>query len=80
MMDIANRERQYFIGNRAFASQADLGYSLPAEVSDHYTYAIALDAGPPPAFTITFTATGSQAGDGNLGLTSVGDKTPPEKW
>ena len=80
MMDIANRERQYFIGNRAFASQADLGYSLPTEVSNNYTYTVTPGAGPPPEFTITFTAIGSQAGDGNLGLTSAGDKTPPEKW
>jgi type IV pilus assembly protein PilE len=80
MMDIANRERQYFIGSRAFASQADLGYSLPVEVSDDYTYAIALDAGPPPAFTITFTAIGAQTSDGDLTLTSAGDKTPADKW
>ena len=32
--------------------------------------------GPPPNFTITFTATGGQAGDGNLTLTSEGVKGP----
>jgi len=80
MMDIANRERQYFIGNREFASQADLGYSLPPEVSNNYTYTVTPVAGTPPTFTITFTAIGSQVSDGNLSLTSEGDKTPPEKW
>ena len=80
MMDIANRERQYFIGNREFASKADLAYSLSTEVSDNYTYDIALDAGPPPAFTITFTAVGAQVSDGNLTLTSEGDKGPAGKW
>jgi type IV pilus assembly protein PilE len=80
MVDIANREQQYFAANRAYASDADLGYVLPTEVSDNYTYAIALDAGPPPNFTITFTATGGQAVDGDLGLTSEGVKTPADKW
>jgi len=80
MMDIANRERQYFIGNREFASQADLAYSLPTEVSDNYTYTVTPDAGPPPTFSITFTAIGGQTGDGDLTLTSDGEKTPPDKW
>ena len=38
MMDIANRERQYFVGNRAFATNAELGYALPPEVSEKYTF------------------------------------------
>ena len=80
MMDIANRERQYFIGSREFASKADLAYSLPTDVSDNYTYDIALVAGPPPTFTITFTAIGGQVSDGNLTLTSEGDKGPAGKW
>ena len=33
-----------------------------------------------PAFTITFTATGSQLSDGNLTLTSDGVKSPSGKW
>ncbi|NJD32776.1 MAG: prepilin-type N-terminal cleavage/methylation domain-containing protein [Gammaproteobacteria bacterium] len=80
MMDIANRERQYFIANRAFADQSELGYTLPAEVSGKYTYTITLDAGPPPGFTINFTAAGAQAADGNLSLSSAGVKTPANKW
>src|SRR5262245_53457598 len=80
MMDIANRERQYFIGNREFASKADLAYALPAEVSNNYTYDITPVAGTPPTFTITFTAIGGQVSDGNLTLTSEGDKGPAGKW
>jgi type IV pilus assembly protein PilE len=83
MVDIANREQQYFVANRAYASKADLGYVEPTEVSDNYTWDVALDviAGPPPDFTITFTATGGQAVDGNLTLTSEGVKgVDPAKW
>jgi type IV pilus assembly protein PilE len=80
MMDIANREQQYFVANRSFADATALAYALPPEVADNYTYAIALDAGPPPTFTITFTATGAQAVDGALTLTSAGVKGPAAKW
>lgn len=85
MMDIANREQQYMLANRAYtATGADLGYSLPSDVSAHYGYAITVDnVGPPPSFTITFTPTGTQASDGLLVLTSAGVKTragDPAKW
>jgi type IV pilus assembly protein PilE len=80
MMDIANREQQYFVANREFASKADLGYALPPEVSDHYDYDIDVDAGPPPGFTVAFTAKGFQADDGDLSLTSQGVKAPAAKW
>jgi type IV pilus assembly protein PilE len=80
MMEIVNREHQYFIANRAYADTATLNYTLPQEVSLHYTHAITLDAGPPPGFTVTFTATGPQASDGDLSVNSLGVKTPEEKW
>jgi type IV pilus assembly protein PilE len=80
MMDMANREQQYFVANRAYADTTALGYTLPTEVSGKYTAAITVDAGPPPGFTITFTATGPQAADGNLILTSAGVKSPAAKW
>lgn len=83
MMDIANRQQQFLLANRSYASKATLeasGYALPTEVSAHYTYDIAVGAGAVPSFTITFTATGSQASDGPLGLTSAGVKTPAAKW
>ena len=80
MMEIATRERQWFVANRAFADKTQLAYSLPPEVNGKYTYTITLDAGPPPGFTINFTAVGVQAGDGNLSLTSAGVKGPAGKW
>ena len=80
MMEIVNREQQYFVANRAYASKATLAYTLPPEVTANYTYDIALDAGPPPGFTVTFTATGGQTSDGDLSVDGLGTKTPASKW
>lgn len=82
MMDIANRQQQFFLANRSYAgSLAAMNYSLPAEVSARYTAAIAADnAATPPNYTITFTAKDAQVSDGNLTLNSEGVKTPAGKW
>ncbi|MFZ3185867.1 MAG: type IV pilin protein [Pseudomonas sp.] len=83
MMDIANREQQFLLANRAYASKNTLitsGYGLPSEVSDRYGYDIAVGTGTVPFYTITFTPTGSQASDGPLTLDSAGNKTPLDKW
>jgi type IV pilus assembly protein PilE len=81
MMEIATRQMQHFAANREFATEADLGYVLPDDVADHYTYEIELDAGPPPGFTIEFTPySGRQAEDVVLTLNSAGVKTPEENW
>ena len=83
MMDIANREKQFLLANRAYADKTALeasGYRLPSEVSRNYEYAISVGTGTVPSFTITFTAIGSQASDGNLTLNSEGVKTPADKW
>lgn len=83
MMDIANREEQYLLANRAYASKDVLtasGYSLPDEVSKNYSYDITLGTSAAPSFTITFTAIGPQASDGPLSLTNAGVKSPTDKW
>lgn len=83
MMDIANRQQQFFLANRAYADKATLeasGYALPADVSADYAWDVQPVAGPPPSFLITFTAVGGQASDGALSLDGEGDKTPAEKW
>jgi type IV pilus assembly protein PilE len=85
MLDIANREHQFFIANRTYANKVQLeatGFVLTQEVSPHYTYDVVPNPGPPPTFTITFTPVSgtAQASDGALGLTSEGVKTPAEKW
>ncbi|MDH4873345.1 type IV pilin protein [Pseudomonas sp. BN515] len=80
MMDIANRQQQYLLANRTYATKAQLGYSLESDLVGRYTDSITLGTGTVPSFTITFTATGAQASDGNLTLDSAGAKTPPGKW
>ena len=81
MMDMANRQQQYFVANRAFGTAAQIGCStLPPEVTGKSTCGITTTAGPPPGFTITFTAVGTQASDGNLTLNNQGVKTPAAKW
>ncbi|MNZ23681.1 Fimbrial protein precursor [compost metagenome] len=83
MMDIANRQQQYLLANRTYASKSELesgGYALSSEVSGNYGYDISLGSGSVPTFTITFTPTGSQASDGALTLDSQGVKAPAGKW
>jgi type IV pilus assembly protein PilE len=80
MMEMINRQHQYFLANRTFATKAELNYTLPPDIEGNYEYDIALDAGPPPSFSITFTPEGSQISDGDLTVDSLGAKTPPDKW
>lgn len=87
MMDIANRQQQFLLANRAYADKAALegsGYALPTEVGKKYGYDIAVNnAATPPTFTITFTPSGSQSSDGALVLNSAGSKTragEASKW
>jgi type IV pilus assembly protein PilE len=85
MMDIANRQQQFFLANRGYASSvSDLSYTLPADVGLRYTLNPANmgvdNTATPPKFTITFVAKGAQLTDGNLALTSEGVKSPAAKW
>lgn len=83
MLDIANRQQQFMLANRAYATTAILttsGYALPTEVSSKYSYDITVGTDTVPSYLITFTAIGSQASDGNLTLNSEGVKTPSGKW
>jgi type IV pilus assembly protein PilE len=77
MMDIAGRQGQFLIDNRAYAeTAATLGVTTPATVSAKYTIAIAA-GDTPPTFTVTATPTGDQANDkcGTLTLNNTGAKT-----
>ncbi len=83
MLDIANRQQQYLLANRVFATKTQLeasGYALPSEVSSKYDYTIIVGSGNVPSYSIDFQAKGAQTADGNLGLTSAGVKTPSDKW
>lgn len=90
MMDIANREKQYFLDARAYlAVDADsdfatLNMSIPPEVSGFYD--VRVPSGTvttsPPAFSVTATpkAGTRQEPDGALTLTHDGQKSPSDKW
>lgn len=83
MMEIANRQKQFLIANRSYATKAQLeasGFGLSSDVSPNYDWGITLGTGAAPTFTVTFTAKGNQLEDGNLTLNSIGVKTPAEHW
>jgi type IV pilus assembly protein PilE len=92
MMDIANRQQQFFMANRSYAGTlAAMSYTLPAEVAAKYGAAVSVgnilnascavvSSGTVPSFTITFTPSGSQASDGLVYLSSEGVKCPADKW
>jgi type IV pilus assembly protein PilE len=83
MLDIANRQQQFLLANRAYASKAVLqssGYSLPPELTSRFTFDIDIGTGSVPSFLIRFTPQGAQSGDVVLTLNNLGQKTPAEKW
>lgn len=84
LMDIAARQQQYLYDSRAYAtSLATLNMTTPSDVAAYYTIQIALQAGPPPSFSITATPTGTQTRDlGGVALTidNAGAKTPTGAW
>jgi type IV pilus assembly protein PilE len=91
LMDIAQRQQQYLLDNRAYTcdlTATGLKVTLPGNVTKYYTAAITMPPGTcalpptPPAFTATLTpvAGSSQAADGNLSIDQAGTKTPANKW
>jgi len=83
MLDIANRQQQFLLANRAYATTTALqtsGYTLPSTLTTKYSYSVDVGSTTVPSFTITFTGIGSQVSDGALTLTSEGVKSPADKW
>ena len=80
LMDISQRQRQYFTDSRSYAADlTTLNVSVPATVTPYYT--ISVNTGDtPPAFAVTATAIGSQVADGDLSINNLGTKTPSSKW
>jgi type IV pilus assembly protein PilE len=77
-MDVANREKQYLLDARSYASTLTaLTMTAPVDVSRNYTVTISAPGGTPPTFVITAApkAGSKQAGDGNLTLDDTGAKT-----
>ncbi len=83
MMDLANRQQQFLMANRAYASKTQLensGFSLPSELTGRYTWDVTVGTGSVPSFTVTFSPTGPQSSDVTLSLNHQGVKTPADKW
>jgi len=85
ILDIANRQQQYLLANRGYATKSQLtatGYNPPTEVGGKYDWDITVGSSTVPSFTITFAPItgGSQVSDGALTFTSEGVKSPSEKW
>jgi len=84
LMDIAQRQQEYLLDARAYASTlATLGVTTPADVASYYTVADpVIVAGPPSAFTVSAVpiAGKAQAGDGTLSINSSGAKLPAGVW
>lgn len=85
MVDVADREKQYFLDARSYAidpgALAAMGMAVPSEVAQYYTVTVEVGA-TAPSFVITATPIpgGRQVGDGALSLDSAGVKTPAGKW
>lgn len=84
MLDVANREEEYFLNNRLYVDLSTLGLAtLPSHLGQFYTLTSVPDNNAqPPSYTITATPKSGtmQASDGALVLTQRGDKTPADKW
>lgn len=87
MLTIANRQEQFRLDARSYASTigagaGGLGLTAPPETATRYTFSMTNDAAYPAAttYTITATAIGGQASDGDLTLDNLGTKTPASKW
>lgn len=85
MLEISNRQEQYVLDSRAYtATLASGGLNVARQdwtcvtttcTNKFYSIAVTLTAGPPQTYSITATATGTQAADGNLTYTSAGVKS-----
>jgi type IV pilus assembly protein PilE len=83
LTDAAARQQQFLVDRRRYAgSLATLGVTPSADVAAKYAFAVVAVDGPPPAFTLTASATGDQAHDKCPVLTidNAGNRAPAECW
>ncbi len=88
LMDLAQREQQYFADWRAYTTNTTstgLNDPAPNAVTPYYNVTISTTtpctAGTPaPYFCITATAINTQVPDGNLTIDNTGAKTPSSMW
>ena len=88
MLDLANREQQYLLDNRAFlgggasAVTTLIPSGVPAEVASFYTVTITATAGPPPTFEVKAAPKAGtvMAGEAAFTLDQDGTRLPAGKW
>jgi type IV pilus assembly protein PilE len=90
LVDIAQREQQYFLDQRAYAATvATVGATVPPDLNAFYTFQICqttvpctAPGGVPPTYAVIATpvAGSAQAGDPVLTIDSTGAKTPTTVW
>ncbi len=83
LTDMASRQQQYLTDKRAYAgSVAALNMAAPGSLDGKFTFAVSAPAGISPTFTLTATATGTQARDACPVLTidNAGTRTPATCW
>jgi len=87
LLEVAQKQQQFLLDNRAYGTKADLvgaGLAEPRDFTNFYTLTVTPAAGPPPSFTATATpkAGTRQEPDGWLEINEAGSKTSevPGKW
>jgi type IV pilus assembly protein PilE len=77
----ANRQQQFLLDARRYATTlAEIGLTATAGRIP-YTLSLATNNGAtPPTFTLTATAVGGQASDGNLSVNEQDNRLPADKW
>lgn len=90
MSDVATKEQQILMDSRQYVAvtatsnfgnlptdaNPGVGIAAPSTTTGKYAFVVTVsNTATPPTFTITATATGSQAVDGNLTLDQSGNKT-----
>ena len=86
LLAVASKQEQYILDARQYATAITgsgagaLNLTAPNELANRYTFSLAACAAPCTTYTITATAIGTQASDGNLTLDNLGTKSPADKW
>ncbi|WP_299728209.1 type IV pilin protein [uncultured Endozoicomonas sp.] len=84
LMKIAALQEQYYMDNKTYSTTlTDVGMSASPFITENGFYSIAAtcpSSNCVTGFTLTATAQGAQAGDGDIAFNHLGVKTPSTHW
>lgn len=89
LMDIAAKEHNFMLVNRAYSfftdlaatTQTDIKVTVPDEIRNDYVFSVAGDnTASPPSFTVTAQPQGMMSGDQNMTVDQTGAKAPAIYW